>query len=230
MREIISLFILNVLHPFQIQSELGKQKASNTGHLSLVTGSYENKTYDPTSERWSLSFVEFLSVSWIFIIIHALYELISLNWGIFMSEQLFDGKMSDFFMTSVVRFSRVHSLMGTLIEVVLFPLSLWIYAKFWEMIITFFAQLFKVEESQDRIRQVIHQSFACHIMLIIPIIGPLVRHIAGLVYIYAGLRENLGMTKMQATLVVVSPLILFLLMGLIFFVSFTIFLMNLFYL
>lgn len=227
MKEVISLFILNVLHPFQIQSQLKKMKVESKPQLTLIS---EEDQVSQTPQRWSLSFIEFLGISWVFAFIHAFYDLVSLNWGIIMSEQLFEGKMSEIFLSSVVRFSRVHSLMTILLEAILFPISFWIYAKFWEMIITFFAQLFRADERPESIKEVINQSFAGHIMLIIPIIGPLVRHIAGLVYIYAGLRENLGMTKLQSAMVVSSPIILFLLMGLIMLLSFVMFFMNLLYL
>lgn len=229
MKEILGLYFLNIFHPFQIQKQLRLERENHKPQLSLIQES-ESQEVVANDSKWSLNFIEFLSISWLFVIAHALYELMGLNWGVHVSEQLFQGEMANFFLSSFVKMTRIHSLMGILFEVVFFPLSLWIYAKFWQMLITFFAQLFKVDDSSATIKQVINQSFAGHVMLLIPLIGPLIRHAAGLVYLYAGMRENLGMTKMQASMVVLSPVVLFLFFGLIMFLSIGMFVMNLVYL
>jgi len=229
MKEMLGLYFFNIFHPFQIQRQLRIERENHTPQLSLIQEGYSRDEAEP-KQRWSLSFIEFLSISWLFVIAHAMFELVGLNWGVHVSEQLFDGEMANFFLSSFVKMSRVHSLMGVLFEVVFFPLSLWVYAKFWEMLITFFAQLFKVDDSSASIKQVINQSFAGHVMLLIPLIGPIIRHAAGLVYLYAGMRENLGMSKMQASMVVLSPVVLFLFLGLIMFISVGMFVMNLVYL
>src|SRR5690606_23750940 len=89
-------------------------------------------------------------------------------------------------------------LTAALAKVTFFPLVFWAYSKLWKILIQFFANLFQVEGNLNKMTdQVVNQSMTCDLMLAIPVFGRMLRHLFGLVHIFAGLRENMRMSVLQ---------------------------------
>ncbi|RLA61431.1 MAG: hypothetical protein DRQ88_12600 [Epsilonproteobacteria bacterium] len=155
-----------------------------------------------------LDLSEILSISWVFFIIHSFYSLLFMNVANFLASSFNIGKMLNFQMM----------IYATLIQVIFFPLVFWTYAKVWILIVEFFGDLF-IDEDKDIseiANQIIGVSLVSHIYLLIPVIGGVIRHFAFFIYLFAGLRQNLGLSVTKSLMVLLSPLFILGLLGSLF--------------
>lgn len=67
------------------------------------------------------------------------------------------------------------------------------------------------EEIEERCEEVVANSLTAHTFLVIPIVGDFLQKFSFLIYLYAGLRRNLGLNVFQSLLILMCPLILILL-------------------
>jgi hypothetical protein len=153
--------------------------------------------------------VEAISLSWMFSSAKALYSLIAIIFALYWLDQspnLNDSFAVNLWATQVQRFT-VYVI---LLEFILFPIGEYFYMKFWGLVIKFFCLLFELEEdNRERLaREVANYSLASNVFLAVPIFGQLLRHLAGLFLIYAGLRNNIGFNPLQAAIVLLAPLLL----------------------
>ncbi len=189
MNPIIIDYFHSLLHPFEKSKSLRQAK-----ELSFQ------------SEE-SSSFLEYASVAWIFVIIETFYVFLGVY---FFSFVEFDQEAPQFFSLSW-RLQGL-SLFQSLVWVAIFPLMAFLYTKFWTYLIRFFAELFKSDQDLDHsaLKDVTNMTLCSHAFLVIPVFGPMVRHVSAFIYLYAGLREYLQFTKAQTLVILLSPLILFL--------------------
>ena len=164
-------------------------------------------------EEIGIEFSEGLCISWIFYIIKSFYELL-----IFLMEA---SVLKLFSLGGVlaygIKMNATQIQIGVLIAGVLFfPVSLWIYAKFWTGALFVGSHLFRPELSEeDRViiaKEVVDNSLTSHMFLVIPFIGGLASFVASLIYLYAGLRENFKFHTLQSLVILLLPLFLFFLL------------------
>lgn len=201
MIELIGDYLDFFLRPFSRHREMRKIRFS--GRLQIVD--------ELASENKAPQFTDFLSISWVFVMIAAFYGLFSLILGHYLRQ---DHPSSFLFSSEFVAKASQITILGILLEVIFYPLSIWIYVKFWNAIIKFFGKLYGLQGDLDELAEEVSTgSLVGHFFLIIPIFGPTVKNMASLFYLFAGLRANMGMGTAQSFVVILTPFLL--LMGLI---------------
>lgn len=199
---ILSNYVKYFLHPFETHREL---------YRSREHGEHE-------SDRPKL--VDFISISWLFMMVKAMYALVFLYIGKKSSEYLLEQEtISNLLGPGAAEIHR-FIILFTIFEVILFPVALWFYAKFWGLIINFFCTLFDNNrpDKDQVVEEVVATSLTANMFLLVPIIGELGKYFSALFFLYAGLRENLKFSKVQSIVVLLGPLLLLLLFIFILFV------------
>ena len=215
MIETLNQFFTCFIHPFKTQEYLGnrhyvRETELGKGVLSLASDAHA----EADSDDVGLNILEGVSVSWVMVLVKAMYSLLAVNFGV-TAYQWVKGESFD---ASEMAFSSNFSLQKIMIfllllEVVFFPLSIWIFTKFWSVVIVFFADLFECEgDVNQKADEIVSNSLVSHLFLLIPIFGQVANRISFLVFLFAGLTKNLRLNTSQALLVIASPLILFLLL------------------
>lgn len=206
-------YFSNFLHPFKNQEELrllreNAEETSGTRHLRLANS--DIPTTDELIEKQTLKPEEILSISWIFAAIEALYGVLTIYLGnIFFQSWESSREMALLLPIDTTIYTQKALLTATLGKVTFFPLIFWLWAGSWRILIQFFANLFQVEgDVYQMSRQIVQQSMTSHVLLMIPIFGRMLRHLAGFVHIFAGLRENMRLSVLQSVIVIVSPAII----------------------
>ena len=152
------------------------------------------------------SFIEILCISWVFVIAGAFYSVFSMDFfsSLFVPEGF--SKISGMLFEKLTR--RI-GLFFVLIEVILFPLFMFLYVKIWEIIIGLFSNLYSLQDEEKKgISEVVYLSASTNIFLLIPILGHHLRFFVGLFYIFVGLKKNLNFSVFRSIVITVSPLIL----------------------
>lgn len=185
------------------------------GPLRLVDEK-DNELVNSLNKTVELDFIESMGVSWIFVILNVIYVVFTL----IISLYFFNGGIEKYWILNSYQPQR-FLLTISIAEAVFFPILIWVYAKVWNVLISFFSGLFgnsKNSEIKSISNQIVNGSLTSHVFLIIPVFGGMMRHIYGLIYIYLGLRNNLGFSRLQGLLTLISPLLIIGLLGLVFFV------------
>ena len=170
-----------------------------------------------------VNFFEALSVSWVMAVFKAAYALLAVAWGVHLFHLYYD---APFDISNLLDANQKIIIFSILLKVVLFPLHLWIYYKVWLYSIKFFASIADLKEYSEEVgSQVISNALTAHTFLLIPVFGDAIFHGAFMIYLYAGLRRNLGLSIVQSLVVLIIPLFLIflvfvaLLVGIIFSLS-----------
>ncbi|MCO4794434.1 MAG: hypothetical protein KC493_12010 [Bacteriovoracaceae bacterium] len=224
MRELFYNYMNIFFHPFSSHEELRRKRTDiDHGHVLSVVGGADipkGRVILDESESGEITFAEALGVSWSFVIVKALYSLIFIHIGLhFFTYLSTHTELKRIIVPGFPIGSKKLTVFWLLLEVALFPLLVWLYVKFWSVIIRFFANLFETPNSEEGLRQVVNYSLSSHFFYLIPIFGELGKHVSSLFFLFAGLKKNLGFSNLQSLLVIVSPLIIFLIGGLMTFLS-----------
>lgn len=207
MTEVLNLYFHSLLHPFKVQEffrkdrEL-KQLAKEERIFTVVE--------DEPLKVTGLTFIESMSVSWLFYFFKSFYDILAIyiGWNAFTTLNPVESE----YLASINLATNKIVLFGIIFKVILFPLGLWLYSKFWVNIIKLFSVLFEKDKDNEKIAvEIVNQSLSTHAYLVVPFFGELIQLLANMVYLYAGLRRNLELNRVQSLLVIISPLILFLL-------------------
>jgi hypothetical protein len=200
MNDLMMRYIECFLHPKLTQQ--GLRPDNNT--VSLFGNSRERK----------LSFEDCLGVSWFYTFIQAFYALLIIYLGI----EFF--RLEDEVVLITKQNKSIVKIFFVILEVVLFPIAFWFYTKFWSNIISLFCRLFDREDIADRGQSLVIHAMSCHVLLIFPFFGKVFTQVAQAIYIYQGLRINLGFNVYQSLAVLIFPLFLI-------FISFTLIIISL---
>lgn len=203
MRELFQIYFQSLFRPFALQEVLRHERLSQDGQTIFSLA--------PVASKKKLSFIDAMSLSWVMVLIKAIYAMIALLIGVYWLGILGDeGRYLGGLKFWGAKAQTVTIFM-IIFDVILFPLTIWFYAKFWGVVIRFFGQLFDVEgDLNEMSEQIVNHSLSSHLFLVIPIFGEMVKHLAGLTLIYAGLKKNMQLSTLQSLMVLVSPLMLLL--------------------
>ena len=192
------------MHPFEVHGRLRLQRSGGEGVLPFDG--------EGTSRYRGVDYYEAMAVSWLLVLVHSFYSPVALHLGI-QSRQIWD-LPGGLFPSEEWGYGML--LIQLVAGVTFFPLFVWIHVSFWDLMIRFFAALFNVEEVniEKASQEIARNSLVGHIFLIIPIFGGLANTVASLVLLYAGLRNNLTLSRAQAFVVIASPV--FIVLGLLF--------------
>lgn len=203
MRELFQIYFQSLFRPFALQEVLRQERLTHVDQAIF--------SVTPIAPRKKLSFIDAMSLSWVMILIKAIYAMIALLIGVYWLGILGDeGRYLGGLKFWGAKAQTVTIFM-IIFDVILFPVTIWFYAKFWGVVIRFFGELFNVEgDLNETSEQIVNHSLSSHLFLIIPIFGEMVKHLAGLTLIYAGLKKNMQLTTIQSLMVLISPLMLLL--------------------
>tara|TARA_R110000868_G_scaffold304021_4_gene564523 strand:+ start:7577 stop:8290 length:714 start_codon:yes stop_codon:yes gene_type:complete len=228
MIELFYNYVVTFLHPFKNQEELRliRSKASEvagvqTLRLAGELGAQDVPTSSELEKASSMRFIDILGVSWFFVAIEAFYAVLALHLGqVFFQSWSEPNDLALLLPLDTSMYTHRVLLTAAIGKVTFFPIIFWIYAKFWKTLIRFFAGLFQVEGNLSKISdQVVNQSMTSHLMLGIPIFGKMLRHMSGLLHLFAGLRNNMQMTVLQSVVIILSPAIIMTMLSSMFMVT-----------
>jgi hypothetical protein len=212
MKELFQIYLMSLLRPFATQERLRVQREAGMRNspevISLFGEAPQVNEFETDS---SLTFVDAMCMSWTFSILKAVYAiiamLIGLEWLGVMGQE--GGYLEELKFWS--NRAQTITVFMIILEVILFPLTLWFYAKFWGVVIRFFGDVFDVKGDCTNIsEQIVNHSLSSHFFLIIPIFRELAKHVSSLMLIYAGLKRNMGLSTIQSLIVLLSPVMLLL--------------------
>ncbi|OUR98488.1 hypothetical protein A9Q84_03500 [Halobacteriovorax marinus] len=217
MTSIVTDYILTFLHPFKTHEFLRESRENLKDKFKdtpLVIASEDQVIDESTSDVSGLNFVEVLSISWIMAIVNGVYSIGFIYFGYMTSDVLSESESLSFLISSTFQFETQKILISwSILQVVLFPVTLWFYAKVWMVIIKFFGNLFEFDGDVEEVTvQIVNHSMVTSLFLIVPIFGEMVRHFSSIVYLFAGLRKNMELSTLQSLIVVASPLFIFVLL------------------
>jgi len=203
MSEVFYSYFSYFLHPLKVNSYFYKKRKDFYGPFLVDESVPEDRDF------LELDFYQILVVSWLFFLIHSFYSLFFINVANFLVS-VFD--IGDIINPRILVYTA-------LLKIIFFPLVFWAYAKLWVVIVEFFGRLFfedekKIKEISD---QVVGVSLTSHIFLLIPVIGGVISHFAFYIYLFAGLRKNLGLSVTKSFMVILSP---FFILGFMVFIFF----------
>jgi hypothetical protein len=214
---IINDYIAAFLHPFKthesirLNRELAKNKMSER---PLSIAGEEHAEDAEHLDKEGLSFVEVLSISWVMAIINGIYSIGLSYLGFLTSDALDETESLSFLVSGDLSVEGQKILVSwAIVQAIFFPVTLWFYSKVWMVIIKFFGSLFDFEGNLEKVSaQIVNHSIVTNFFLIIPIFGEVVRHFSSIIYLFAGLKKNMGLSTLQSLIVVCSPLFIFVLL------------------
>lgn len=199
-----------LIHPFYSHARMRMTRHEFASHSEEnVMSLFEDKSEGTDSP--GLDFPTLMSLSWPFYIMRACYIIVGIYLtGRVISSEFGSSTLNEYFSMGYDFKIEQYLLYTTLLWVVLFPLGSWIAMKFWALLLGFFSRLFMVDEEHlgEVCDEVARSTMVSNFFLILPIIGDLLKQISTWVYLYAGCRANLGLSRIQAFIIIVSPIIL----------------------
>jgi hypothetical protein len=181
--------------------------------LNLYFFSFLNpsSTYKNEDDE-KIGYFEVLGISWSLHFIYAFYSVFALYLGVASYEYLSQSKdfshmLFESFNVSLQKFS----LLFTLGEVILYPLLFQFAYKFWVYVLKFYAEIFDYEDKDQLetvVEDLLHTLFTANLFLMIPIFGNVLSFLTQGYYLFLGLRKKLNFTRLQAFLVLLTPLFL----------------------
>jgi len=176
----------------------------------------------PTKKHFDgerISYFEVMGISWSLQMLYAFYSVFALYLGVISYEYLSSSK--DFthlvFASFNVTFQKI-SLFTTLAQVIFYPFIFQFGFKFWTYILKFYAEIFEYEGERDlsiEIEELLNSIYTANIFLIIPIFGNVLSFLTQGYYLFIGLRAKLYFTRLQAFLVLMTPLFLMFLLAIL---------------
>lgn len=158
-----------------------------------------------------LSYTESITMSWFFVMMEAFVILFFIHLAktteMYVMRKFF-GLESIF--SSVKLIADSWYIIGAVLSVVFYPLFSYFYILLCRSVLKICLELFnhEMENKEEVVDEVISSSFVSSPLLMFPIFGKFFKNIALTIYLYAGLRENLLLSKKQSLLVILTPFIL----------------------
>jgi len=199
-------YFMMLIHPFKTHEMLRQQRMAIREHSTVIPFSVADEKYNLIQ----LKREEVICFSWIMEIISAIYTIMSINLGISALHFINTGSSFNSWLAFQLYYSgQITNIAITLLFVVLFPVTAWIYIKVWEMIVVFFMKLFEYDELDELgAIDVVTSTLSSNILLLIPLFGSVLAKLYQILLFFAGLKSNLGMNTQQSILVLMAPIFL----------------------
>lgn len=158
-----------------------------------------------------LGLYESLGAAWIFVVFSGMLKIIIVNILVSMFMRVMDP--SSGFINQIYSGDRYTGfyflILSTILDVIFFPLITLFIVQFWEFVIKAYAKLAGIEaQVEDKVRSIVSVSLSSHIFLIAPIIGEMAQKVAGLIQMYAGIREQFGFSRSLTLCVLATPIVI----------------------
>jgi hypothetical protein len=221
--ELLNQYIYILLNPFKVHDEYhfarNEQSLNNDNVIPFgPTGVEVKEEIVEENKTKNFSRVEGITISWLFAALMGMYQMMAINLSLFTYDYFTDSsRFSDLWIDTYKQNTQWIFILFTLFNVVIFPLTVLVYLKFWEVMIRFFAQVFSVKgDHEEMIEQVLSCSLTSHFFLVIPVFGRMAHYTANLLFIFAGLKHNMRLSTLQSIIVLASPMFLTLLVVFLF--------------
>jgi hypothetical protein len=202
MKILLYNYVQALIHPFKFHNFLRTERGKKHNLEPLRLAEEDEFLPGALVNLMRLNFVESVGISWIFVILRAFYSFFGLWLGKFILEGMGWGVKGSFDDKKIILIFQVG-------QVVFFPLMVWLYVKFWSLLIVFFGILYDKEDHSSEIaEEILNTSLCTYAFLAIPIFGGFLQKIVSLVFIFIGLKENMKLGTLQSFLVVLSPIFL----------------------
>lgn len=165
--------------------------------MTEILKRYLNRFLHPFTGA-ALSFPEAIFVSWVFVFVHATYEVFKK----YLALTVFEESAPPAFLSPHI------ALYFIVLSAFFAPIVSWAYLRLWGLMIRFILHLLSRPVDYERIDQVVAGALVSKIFLLFPVVGPLFSNIAYLFYLYAGARSQLEFTRIQALTLLFAPLVL----------------------
>lgn len=197
MKSILTNYFTFALHPFKAHRDF-----RNTPEKEMICK--------------PLPLPELLGISWPFVMIYSIYSVFSITRvasTIKIIPETFAPNIFPQFQN--IDFQKCF-LIFIVVEAIFFPIIAWIFIKLWKQVIKLFILIFDTP-SDDRnlsevLNQIVNSSLVSNIFLVIPVFGDSLKQLFSMLYLFSGLKNNLGMSTIQALIVIISPVLLLMLM------------------
>lgn len=191
MIDILARYIEIFLHPFSVHRNM---RLERHGH-------YTN------GQRNGIDLSEAISISWIWYMIQGFFVLMTIT----LTSHLYENIETESVVASMLidgwhRATMRFTIMSVLVGIVFFPLYEYIYFRLYSVVIKFYSELFKLEADYQAIEETVQFSMVGNTLLVLPIVGRMLSFFSTSIYLFAGLRNNMGMTNLQSVITMVTPL------------------------
>lgn len=170
-------------------------------------------------------FWEIIGVSWIFVIISAIYDLAGIGLAVNFTE-LLGGPMPSAQETAA---TAAGTMIATIATTILFPLIAFLSIKVMSFFYSLFGNMLSNDEKVDveMYESVILYSYVTNALLLIPAIGTGLFGFTSLIFIIIGFHKSLRFTKLQSVLLALLPSIAIVLLGILIILGGTLFVYSL---
>jgi hypothetical protein len=203
MTKILYGYFTYFLHPLKVSYYFRKNREEVRAITTPFLVDDDEASLKLEEDVLQLDFSDVLLISWIFVLINCIYSLLLLNLGASLL------KMVDTSGNLMENLGSPKSMIFfTLAQAVLFPIGFYVFAKLWEKIVAFFALVFnpEIEDVESVSSQIVAVSLSTHTFLLVPVLGTFIFYMAFFVYLFGGLKYNLGFRTLPGILTILSPL------------------------
>ena len=194
--QLLKNYIEIFLHPFSTHAALRRQRQEKDNEAISIG---QQLPID-------LSLEETVSISWLFALFRTFYTIISIKFGFhFLAFLNNESQFKDLFLPNIQFSGQRVVILLVLLEIAIFPILTYLYVLVCTIILRFFSRLFETDSNEHTIKQTISHSLSANALLIIPIFGEFLRLLISIVHLFAGLRSNFGMSRLQTSVVMISP-------------------------
>jgi hypothetical protein len=201
---LVKRFLYPVFHPFIAQR----------GYRALRSGDHFSMPIDATQIRQgffaeagqSLDLHYMIPMAWLIQIFPALYRLATIHIGILLGH----GAVEPGFLVSAFPGLEKLFALKPLLLFIMFPLLLLSAYYFWMVCLRAVTGLMTRDpERKEVCREISRTALGSCLFHIIPLVGPLVATVSHMFILYAGLTQNLRLSRAQAIVSIISPIFIF---------------------
>lgn len=207
MKKIFDAYLTTFLHPFKIHDYYWNGIPLPGRELSPMI---------------PLSFNEGLAFSWLIAVLKGFIDVVLLNLA-FQGVSLFQWNHSKEF--SIFNFDVSFSgyyffLIQIVVAVLVYPVFLLIWAKFWMVVLNLIGEFLEIEDYRDKSSVIVTNAMTSHLLSLIPMFGGAAQSVSSTIHLYAGLKKSYGLDSRAAMLALSLPVLVISFVGLFMFVSF----------
>ncbi len=180
---------------------------------------YVDTFMHPIAERTDetrVSFYELLGISWIMQMIYGFYSLMAIYIGS-RAYQYVNSEISleDMFAQDLSFTFQKYNIFSILFQLIIYPFLFQFGFKFWSYFLNFFGELYganQTETYKQKVDDLVTSIFSTNLLLVLPVIGNFLSMLVSAYYLFIGATKKLGFSKLQALILLITPIILISLM------------------
>ena len=167
----LSTYIHYLIHPFK-------------SHELLLAKSGELK---------SMTIGESIGISWVFIVLNGFIRIILINLVLMLFLNLTMDQMNPFqvFESEDGFLGFYFIILSTILDVIFYPLFMLFFIQFWEFVLTIFGSLLGLEDTDEKVGNIMTVAMSSNILTIIPVFGGIAQKFASVILIFAGIKSQL---------------------------------------